>query len=127
MAIKIIKTGTAPDSVVWKGTCFTCKSELEWLRKDAIHHYHKTERDEEFSQVLCPICGQTCNGYRNKEPQPATVVAISMGMGQYMGLDPNNNLIIIDSNNKAVVLGPISKHRIDALKGYLERLKTHAP
>jgi len=64
MAIKIIVRGKAPSEKVWKGTCSSCKSVLEWKEADATYKQNATQRDPDpFTQIPCPVCGKTVSGY----------------------------------------------------------------
>jgi hypothetical protein len=56
-------------------------------------------------------------------------VAVSLGNGNYIGIDENNDLSLIHDTTRSKYrfnLGPATRKRIDNLQEYLERLKCHA-
>ena len=56
--MKLIKRGVPPPDKVWHGTCRSCKSEYEAIRKDIEDKiiYSKTVRDH--VKEICEVCGE---------------------------------------------------------------------
>lgn len=55
MAMRLIKKGVVPD-LVYRGTCFRCKSEVEVDRSD-LKIEHDQREGKTFAHVVCPVCG----------------------------------------------------------------------
>lgn len=53
-------------------------------------------------------------------------IYISLGKGQYVGLNQESKLMFFDENH-AVILGAFSQAKVDSLCEYLQRLKIHIP
>jgi len=51
--MKVLKRGTPPGEVVFRATCSTCSSELEFTGSEAIH---TADRDGGMWKVDCPVC-----------------------------------------------------------------------
>ena len=52
--MKILKLGTPPAERVYRVTCDQCKSELEFLEKEAKFNFD--QRDGNFLSLNCPVC-----------------------------------------------------------------------
>ncbi|AXV15107.1 hypothetical protein CYG48_04960 [Neorhizobium sp. SOG26] len=57
--MKIIKQGKHPGEKVYRGTCRTCSTEIEFERHEA--RYQVDQRDGDFLQIACPTCGEDIN------------------------------------------------------------------
>lgn len=55
MAVKVTKPGALPEHDVFEGTCYRCKTEVEFERADA--KFTSDQRDGDFLSVACPTCG----------------------------------------------------------------------
>lgn len=53
--MKVIKKGALAGDSIYRTTCSNCKSELEFQRKEAKYHFD--QRDGDFLEVKCPVCG----------------------------------------------------------------------
>lgn len=53
--MRVIKEGQRPDAFVHHGTCYTCKTEVEFKRSEGEITYDR--RDGDFVTVTCPVCG----------------------------------------------------------------------
>jgi hypothetical protein len=54
MAIEVVRRGKAPEDVVYKADCYTCKSVLKFKREDGKITYD--QRDGDFLTIECPVC-----------------------------------------------------------------------
>ena len=54
-AVKVISKGIPPEEKPIRLICDHCKSELEFLMKEAKIHYD--QRDGNFFSIECPVCG----------------------------------------------------------------------
>ena len=56
--MKLIKRGIPPQEEIWRGTCRSCKSEYEAVKKDIADKiiFSKTIRDH--AKEICEICGE---------------------------------------------------------------------
>ena len=59
MAIRVTKHGALPDHDVFAGTCYRCKTEVEFERVDA--RLTSDQRDGDYLSVDCPVCGDAIN------------------------------------------------------------------
>ena len=55
--IKLIKRGIPPQEEIWKGTCRSCKSEYEAIRKDITDKIIFTKDIRDHAKAPCEICG----------------------------------------------------------------------
>ena len=55
--MKLVKRGTPPQDQIWIGTCRSCKSEYEAIRKEIADKiiFSKTIRDH--AKEICEVCG----------------------------------------------------------------------
>lgn len=52
--MRILKQGVNPDDIVQQGTCYRCRTEVEFTRKEA--KFHCDQRDGDSYSVPCPVC-----------------------------------------------------------------------
>ena len=55
--MEIIERGTLPSDRVHEGRCDTCRTKVRFKQSEA--KYVPDQRDGDFLQVGCPVCGQT--------------------------------------------------------------------
>lgn len=55
--MKIISRGVPPSEAIHRATCTTCKTEVEFERKEGKMVYD--QRDGDSVTVTCPVCGAT--------------------------------------------------------------------
>lgn len=61
--MKILKYGTPPQEKLYKGTCYTCKTIVEFAAREGKYHPAIDQRDVDYYSVVCPLCGDSINGY----------------------------------------------------------------
>jgi hypothetical protein len=63
--MKILERGTPPGEQVFRVSCKTCKSKLEFTAGEAKHDTDRRGGNDEWWKVDCPVCKQLVYGYRN--------------------------------------------------------------
>lgn len=53
--MEIIKRGNPPEEIIWKSTCYRCKSELQAKRNELRVEWDHRESGE-FGRADCPVC-----------------------------------------------------------------------
>lgn len=61
MAINIIKRGTPPAEKIYEARCINCNTEFTFQEADARKTFD--QRDGNFWQLGCPVCGHTVTKY----------------------------------------------------------------
>ena len=54
VSVKVIKQGQKPESRVYRGSCRTCHTEIEFERHEA--KYNVDQRDGDYLSIRCPTC-----------------------------------------------------------------------
>lgn len=69
MAVRIMRTGKLPSQREWEGTCWKCRTAVEFLQEDATRHGND-QIDGDWAVVKCPLdgCGNEINGSIKKRP-----------------------------------------------------------
>lgn len=69
MAVKITRFGKLPSQREWEGTCWKCRTTVEFLQEDATSS-GSCQRDGEWANVKCPLvdCGNVINGSIKQTP-----------------------------------------------------------
>ena len=60
--MRIIKQGKKPEEQLVTGTCYNCKTEVEFAKGEAVRSY-SDQRDGQGWAVKCPTCGCEIWGY----------------------------------------------------------------
>lgn len=60
--MKIIKHGEIPAERLWRGTCSTCSTQVEFKQSEG--KYIDDQRDGDCVQVTCPACNKPIFGSR---------------------------------------------------------------
>lgn len=61
--MKIISQGVDPATIPMLGTCYTCKTQVEFMRVEATYHPAFDQRDSEYWSVPCPVCKSSISGF----------------------------------------------------------------
>lgn len=56
--MRVIKQGQLPEEKLYTITCFNCKTQFEFARKEA--QYQSDWRDGDFLRIDCPLCKNSC-------------------------------------------------------------------
>lgn len=57
--MKIIHLGKRPEDKIYRAGCVRCETVVEFQATEAV--YRHDQRDGDFLQVPCPVCGSTIN------------------------------------------------------------------
>ena len=66
--MRILKRGVRPETLVYRASCYKCKSEFEFSRSEA--QFHDDQRDGAYLSVDCPVCGNGCTVQANQGRAP---------------------------------------------------------
>ncbi len=53
--MKIIKRGTPPTEIIWRGTCLRCETVAECFETE-VKPEHDMRDGGRFAHVTCPVC-----------------------------------------------------------------------
>jgi hypothetical protein len=56
--MKLVKRGIPPQEELWKGTCRSCKSEYEAIKKDIVDKIIFSKAIRDHAKETCEVCGE---------------------------------------------------------------------